>query len=120
MSNSDAVAIALDTRQRQTLLELARHTIEQRLRGEKLRKIALQEYQPELRRRLASFVTLKKKGRLRGCIGNLSASRPLVEDIAYNAAAAAFEDPRFEALGRVEYAQLELHIQCWVNPARQR
>jgi len=43
----------------------------------------------------ASFVTLKKGGRLRGCIGSFAAQRPLLEDVRANAVAAATRDPRF-------------------------
>jgi len=58
----------------------------------------------------ATFVTLEKIQRLRGCIGMLQATRPLVEDIANNAFAAAFKDPRFPALKKQELKHLEIHI----------
>ena len=48
----------------------------------------------------ATFVTLTKDGALRGCIGSLEPARPLGEDVAQNALAAAFRDPRFPALER--------------------
>ncbi len=51
----------------------------------------------------ASFVTLKKDGDLRGCMGSLEASRPLGEDVIANARAAAFQDPRFPPLARPEF-----------------
>ncbi|MFT8394747.1 AmmeMemoRadiSam system protein A [Propionibacterium sp.] len=51
----------------------------------------------------ASFVTLTIGGALRGCIGSLTAYRPLREDVARNAHNAAFEDPRFPPLGADEY-----------------
>ncbi len=50
----------------------------------------------------ASFVTLKQDGALRGCIGTLERHRALAEDVAENAFAAAFRDPRFPALKRGE------------------
>lgn len=46
----------------------------------------------------ATFVTLTQQGRLRGCIGSLEAWRPLARDVAENALAAAFRDPRFDPL----------------------
>jgi AmmeMemoRadiSam system protein A len=58
----------------------------------------------------AVFVTLERKGRLRGCIGSYEARRPLVEDVAENAFAAAFLDPRFRPLSREEVDGLDLHI----------
>ena len=58
----------------------------------------------------ATFVTLEIESQLRGCIGMLQASRPLVEDVAENAFAAAFRDPRFPGLTNHEFEQLEIHI----------
>jgi len=46
----------------------------------------------------ASFVTLTKNGRLRGCTGSIAAQRPLLEDVRANAVAAATRDPRFAAM----------------------
>jgi hypothetical protein len=53
---------------------------------------------PALRADGASFVTLHRQGALRGCIGTAAAQRPLIEDVARNAFAAAFRDPRFPPL----------------------
>src|SRR4051812_27296734 len=48
-----------------------------------------------LRETGASFVTLKLDGELRGCIGTIDPRRPLGDDVAANAIAAAYRDPRF-------------------------
>lgn len=53
---------------------------------------------PELHDMGATFVTLTQHGNLRGCIGSLEAWRPLARDVQENALAAAFRDPRFNAL----------------------
>lgn len=58
----------------------------------------------------ACFVTLHKAGELRGCIGSLEAQRPLYQDVAENAYAAAFRDPRFPPLREQEWSQLTLDI----------
>lgn len=58
----------------------------------------------------ASFVTLYKRGELRGCVGVLEAFRPLVEDVAHNAFAAAFSDSRFSPLGKEEQEEINIHI----------
>lgn len=58
----------------------------------------------------ASFVSLHREGRLRGCMGRLEATRPLAEDVAGNARAAAYFDPRFPALAPAEIPGLELEI----------
>lgn len=65
----------------------------------------------------ASFVTLKIAGELRGCIGSLEARQPLVNDVAHNAYAAAFSDPRFLPLTEQEFSQLEFHISV-LSPAK--
>jgi AmmeMemoRadiSam system protein B/AmmeMemoRadiSam system protein A len=64
----------------------------------------------------AAFVTLKKEGELRGCIGSLSAYRPLCEDVAENAFAAAFRDHRFGAVSESEMDDLELSISVLTAP----
>lgn len=58
----------------------------------------------------ASFVTLKLEGDLRGCIGTIDPHRPLGEDVAHNAVAAAYRDPRFPPVSSVEREQLEIEV----------
>jgi AmmeMemoRadiSam system protein B/AmmeMemoRadiSam system protein A len=65
----------------------------------------------------ATFVTLKKDRRLRGCIGTVTAHRPLVTDVVENAYAAAFRDHRFTPLQADEAAGLTLSISLLGNPS---
>jgi AmmeMemoRadiSam system protein A len=58
----------------------------------------------------ASFVTLTQEGRLRGCIGSLRASRPLLQDVRANAHAAAFKDPRFAPLPAEELTRTRIEV----------
>jgi AmmeMemoRadiSam system protein A len=58
----------------------------------------------------ATFVTLKMSGRLRGCIGSLQAHRRLLDDVAANAQAAAFRDPRFQPLSATEYTETVIEV----------
>lgn len=58
----------------------------------------------------ATFVTLMQSERLRGCIGSLRAHRPLAQDVAANAVAAAFRDPRFAPLREEEFAVTHIEI----------
>lgn len=70
-----------------------------------------------LRAERASFVTLKTAdGHLRGCIGSIEPHRPLVADINANAFAAAFEDPRFPPLRKVERADLACELSVLTRP----
>ena len=64
----------------------------------------------------AAFITLRRGGRLRGCIGTFFAHRSLLEDIAENAYRAAFSDPRFPALESEEIPGLDVHISI-LSPA---
>lgn len=70
----------------------------------------------ELKEMRATFVTLEIGGRLRGCIGMLEACWPLVEDVAANACAAAFEDPRFPPVTKEEFEKLDIHISVLTPP----
>jgi AmmeMemoRadiSam system protein A len=99
----------LDPQARRALLEVARRSIERGLAGESLR-VACAGYAAALRERRASFVTLRRAGELRGCIGALEPTRALVEDVAHHAHAAAFRDPRFAPLQEVELAGLHIHV----------
>lgn len=64
----------------------------------------------------AAFVTLHRVGALRGCIGHLEAIQPLVLDVADNAFAAAFRDPRFPPLEPWELEGLEVDISVLTPP----
>jgi AmmeMemoRadiSam system protein A len=57
-----------------------------------------------------AFVTLKRGGRLRGCIGTLECRRPLAEEVARVAVSAAREDPRFEPLRASELEDLDVEV----------
>jgi AmmeMemoRadiSam system protein A len=56
------------------------------------------------------FVTLRRRGRLRGCIGQIVSSEALVEVVAYCAKAAALEDPRFDPICPHELAEVEIEL----------
>lgn len=74
------------------------------------------EYHRDLKAVRASFVTLQMHGRLRGCIGHLEAVQPLVVDVAENAFAAAFRDPRFAPLDRGEWPEVDIHLSILTVP----
>jgi hypothetical protein len=82
------------------LLELAQRAIDHELRTGTPYPLdeASESVPATLRRPGATFVTLERGGELLGCIGSLDPRRALWRDVARNARAAAFEDPRFPAL----------------------
>lgn len=104
-------AVALEEAGR-ILLRLARAAVEDGL----ARKPTLHPADPWLRQAGATFVTLTKAGRLRGCIGSLVASRPLGEDVAQNALGAAFRDPRFPPVGASEWPQCSVEVSLLSAP----
>ena len=69
-----------------------------------------------LRETRATFVTLMQGEELRGCVGALEAQRPLAEDVAANARAAAFEDSRFRPLTLDELARTEVEVSLLSSP----
>jgi hypothetical protein len=111
MRHKDGGQAFLSDADRQSLTDLAyasiRHGLEQ---GMPLPFEAGEETSPALLAEGACFVTLKKHGQLRGCIGSLEARRSLAEDVCSNAYAAAFRDPRFAPLTADELADVELSI----------
>jgi AmmeMemoRadiSam system protein A len=64
----------------------------------------------------ASFVTLRRQGRLRGCVGSIQAYRSLFEDVRANARAAAFSDTRFPPVARDEYPEIDLEVSLLSAP----
>lgn len=66
---------------------------------------------------LGVFVTLKKEGKLRGCIGNFMAEESLAQNIKNMAQSAAFGDPRFEALIASELDEVKIEISV-LSPMR--
>lgn len=101
---------ALETAHRQVLLATARASLAHGLEHGRALPVDATDYPPALQALRATFVTLRIAEDLRGCIGSCEAVRPLVEDVAYNAFAAGFMDPRFPCLGQHELAGLHVHI----------
>jgi MEMO1 family protein len=68
----------------------------------------------------AAFVTLHRRGQLRGCIGSAVASRPLIIDVVQHAFNAAFRDWRFPRLELQELKGLELSVSVLTPPVPMR
>jgi AmmeMemoRadiSam system protein B/AmmeMemoRadiSam system protein A len=63
-----------------------------------------------------TFVTLKIDGQLRGCIGSLSASMPMIAGVRDNVLNAAFHDPRFSPLGKRELDAVQIEVSVLSEP----
>ncbi len=100
----------MDDKQKQTLLKVARDTVEAVIKGEPTE--VPQSDDPELNAPCGCFVTLKNHGRLRGCIGQFISESPLIELVAEMAKSSATGDPRFFAdpITAGELGQLDVEI----------
>ncbi|HIG40549.1 MAG: AmmeMemoRadiSam system protein B [bacterium] len=101
---------------RARILKIARQAILHSLQGKGNFQLNLDLFPDPLKVDGASFITLNLQGHLRGCIGSLEAHRSLILDIANNAQAAAFKDPRFKPLSLQEYHAMELHVSILSPP----
>lgn len=99
------------------LLSLARRRIRADLDKRSLDYLPPQELQVELNQPAPVFVTLQKKGRLRGCIGMTSPRGELWRAVYEMAHAAAFEDYRFSPVTRSELDDLHIEISV-LSPLR--
>ena len=64
----------------------------------------------------AAFVTLKKNGQLRGCVGDIFPQRPLYKSVISNAIYAALRRPAFPATQKDEYDQIKIEISALTPP----
>jgi len=105
----------LTEEEKQTLLKLAREAIERTFAGRPLEEP--RDLTEKLKKNRGAFVTLKKRGTLRGCIGYIEPKKPLYKAVQEMALAAAFNDPRFPPLRREEWAEVEMEISA-LTPLR--
>ena len=102
------IEAGLSERDKKMLLGIARESIKYRLA-----KKAIPEFKIDsdvLQRKRGAFVTLKKHGQLRGCIGSFEAGEPLCETVENMARSAAFNDPRFSRVTEEELSDLKIEI----------
>ena len=92
------------------LLHLAARSISHGLACGKPVVVDKAEFAADLAADGACFVTLKHGEQLRGCVGSPRAHRPLIDDVAANAFAAAFADTRFPSLKPAERQGLSLSV----------
>jgi len=103
---------------REKLIDLARKTIGYALDQQKVPEVAELgiEISNTLKEPRAAFVTLKKAGRLRGCIGDIFPCRPLYKSVLLNAINAAFADRRFAPLQKDEFNDTTIEISALTRP----
>lgn len=106
----------LTAKEKLELLNVAKNAIDAKISNKKMPELKLDsEILKEMR---GAFVTLKKRGNLRGCIGYIRAFKPLAETVREMAIAAAFNDPRFPSLKAEEMKDLTFEISV-LSPLKQ-
>ncbi len=74
---------------------------------------------PEMQGQAGAFVSLKKKGELRGCIGTFMPTQPnIAEEVIRNAVSAAVDDPRFAPVSPEELPELTISVDILEPPER--
>ena len=101
---------------REQLTRLAFQSISHGLEHQCALPVAVDDWPMEMHESRASFVTLYKHDELRGCVGGLVATLPLVQDVSEHAYATAFKDPRFDPVTRVELDALHIHLSVLSSP----
>jgi AmmeMemoRadiSam system protein B/AmmeMemoRadiSam system protein A len=94
--------------EKKELLALARKAITDYVTNGKTPGIEMKN--PKLKTDGAVFVTIKKDGSLRGCIGHVQAHMPLYQSVIKNAVAASSSDPRFPPMKKEELKELDIEI----------
>ncbi len=98
------------------LVELARRSIEAYVREGKVIDPP-KELTPEMKQRAGVFVSIHKRGQLRGCIGTIEPTRRNVaEEVIHNAISAATRDPRFPPVRPEELPELEIKVDVLSPP----
>jgi len=100
------------------LVKLARDTIALYLKsGQRL--LPDQDIVEEFNRPSGTFVSIKKRGQLRGCIGTFGPTTPnIAEEVVSNAISAATRDPRFPPIAESELDDLDISVDVLTSPEK--
>ncbi len=109
-------AKSLTPEEKHELLKIARNTVENFVENGNIYQPS--ENDPVFKEDRAAFVTIMEKGRLRGCIGSLTAREPLAVAVRNMAIQAASEDPRFQPVQKEELKDLEFEVSVLSAPVK--
>ena len=107
---------ALTTVQKKRLIQIARETIDEYVKTGRV--LDVQETDSRLMQEEGSFVTIHKKGQLRGCIGRIIGQGPLYKTVRDMAIAAASQDPRFNPVSKDELKEIDVEVSVLSKPRR--
>ncbi len=106
----------LNKKQQKILLSIARKTIEDYIRSRKTPEFDVDD--PALKEKRGVFVTLHKKGMLRGCIGYIMPLEELYKAVSKMAIESSTGDPRFPPVTPQELENIEIEISVLTVPER--
>ena len=102
------VDLGLSEQEKKILHHIAKTVIENKAKGKPIPEFKVDS--PILKENRGAFVTIQKKGQLRGCIGYIEGRGPLYRTVEEMAEAAAFRDPRFMPVNEKELPELNIEI----------
>jgi AmmeMemoRadiSam system protein A len=103
---------------KQQLLALSRDALIDAANKRALEPIEIDRLPDDLRAIGTSFVTLREREHLRGCIGALEARVPLAEDVRQHTVAAALYDYRFPPVTAEETERISIEISVLTTPVK--
>jgi AmmeMemoRadiSam system protein A len=109
---------ALSKPEKKELLAIARNSIETYVKTGKAPDITIKD--ERLNEVQGAFVTIRKHGALRGCIGNIVGQKPLSETVRDMAVAASSQDSRFTPLTAEELKDIDVEISVLSKPRRDK
>ena len=105
----------MESQRMHPLVQLAKDTVEMYVRERKVPKPT--EVTPEMKEQAGVFVSIKKHGELRGCIGTFEPTKPdVARELINNAVSSATSDPRFPAVTDDELANLTYTVDLLSKP----
>jgi hypothetical protein len=96
--------------EKNTLLDIARNTLEKYIRERQIPEINTSDFTPNLFENAGAFVTLNKDGQLRGCIGRFDPSEPLYQVVQDMTISSATKDYRFTPVTPPELDNIRIEI----------
>ena len=108
--NYDNLLPQLSDDDKQELLNIVIKTLKKVTKVDTTKELPMVFAPTSLTEEYAAFVTLKKKGDLRGCMGHTFPSMPLISEVEESTRLAATSDPRFNPLTKKELPDLEVEV----------
>jgi hypothetical protein len=107
---SKGIGFSLSDKDKRVLLQISRETLESYLPERKKKDLNTEDYGPDLQFKTGAFVSLKKNGKLRGCIGSFRPESSLFNMVQTLTIASATEDTRFLPVQRKELEEIDIEI----------